>query len=73
VTPELTTISVPARELGARAARLLLQQLAGEPPRVSAAPLPVKLVRRGTTAAAPPDPSTPDSSPPTPRTRGGGR
>jgi LacI family transcriptional regulator len=53
VSPELTTIAVPARELGARAARLLLQQLAGETPRAQGAPLPVKLVRRGTTASAP--------------------
>jgi DNA-binding LacI/PurR family transcriptional regulator len=73
VTPELTTITVPARELGARAARLLLQQLAGELPRVSAAPLPVKLVRRGTTAAAPSDLAIDERGTPTPRTRGGGR
>ena len=31
VTPELTTIAVPARELGARAARLLVRELAGDP------------------------------------------
>jgi LacI family transcriptional regulator len=50
VTPELTTVTVAARELGARAARLLLLQLAGRP--VSASrPLPVKLQARGTTAA----------------------
>jgi LacI family transcriptional regulator len=52
MTPELTTIAIPARELGARAARLLLRQLDGED--VPAKPgrlLPVKLVRRGTTAA----------------------
>ena len=30
VTPELTTIAVPARELGARAARLLVRDLAGD-------------------------------------------
>jgi DNA-binding LacI/PurR family transcriptional regulator len=51
VTPELTTIAVPARELGARAARLLLRQLDGE--EVPARPgklLPVRLVRRATTA-----------------------
>ena len=30
VTPELTTIAIPARELGARAARLLIRQLAGQ-------------------------------------------
>jgi len=53
VTPELTTIAVPARELGARAARLLLRMLGGaEPPRPTRL-LPVRLVPRGTTAAAP--------------------
>jgi DNA-binding LacI/PurR family transcriptional regulator len=65
VTPELTTISVPARELGARAARLLLQRIArrdDEPSDAPASsgqstraatprPLPVRLVVRGTTAA----------------------
>jgi len=55
VTPELTTIAVPARELGARAARLLLRQLAGEPLRASGAPLAVRLVARGTTGPAPAD------------------
>jgi DNA-binding LacI/PurR family transcriptional regulator len=51
LTPELTTIRVPARELGARAARLLLKQLEDESwvPRPTK-PLPVKLVSRGTTA-----------------------
>jgi DNA-binding LacI/PurR family transcriptional regulator len=51
VTPELTTVAVPARELGARAARLLLRQLNGE--QIAAKPgrlLPVRLVKRGTTA-----------------------
>src|SRR5829696_1415566 len=61
VTPELTTVSVPARELGARAARLLLQRIArrDDAPGDAAAgaravnprPLPVRLVVRGTTAA----------------------
>ena len=55
VTPELTTIAVPARELGARAARLLLRQLAGEKPRAQSAPLAVRLVARGTTGPAPAD------------------
>ncbi|MGZ8414799.1 MAG: LacI family DNA-binding transcriptional regulator [Gemmatirosa sp.] len=55
VTPELTTVAVPARELGARAARLLLRQLAGEPARAASAPLAVRLVVRGTTAPAPVD------------------
>lgn len=51
VTPELTTIAIPARELGARAARLLLRQLDGEElPLKPARALPVRLVVRGTTA-----------------------
>lgn len=56
VTPELTTIAIPAREMGARAARLLIRTLTGEgagsTPR-PARPLPVRLVARGTSAAAP--------------------
>ena len=50
LTPELTTIRIPARELGARAARLLLRQLDDDAwvPRPGK-PLPVKLVVRGTT------------------------
>ena len=50
VTPELSTISTPKRELGARAVRLLLRQLDGDgraTPTVQT--LPVKLVLRGTT------------------------
>ena len=52
VTPELTTISVPAREIGARAARLLVdpRQAAGADTPKSRM-LPVKLVVRGSTAA----------------------
>lgn len=50
VTPELSSISTPQRELGARAVRLLLRQLDGD---TKAAPttqtLPVKLLLRGTT------------------------
>jgi DNA-binding LacI/PurR family transcriptional regulator len=54
LTPELTTVAVPARELGARAARLLMRQLDGETfiPRPSR-PLPVRLIARGTTAGPP--------------------
>jgi LacI family transcriptional regulator len=52
VTPELTTVAVPARELGARAARLLVRELEGAAvPLKPSRPLPVKLVVRGTTAA----------------------
>jgi LacI family transcriptional regulator len=51
VTPELTTVAVPARELGARAMRLMLRRL--DEPSVAAPgskPLPVRLVVRGTTS-----------------------
>ena len=53
VTPELTTVAVPARELGARAARMLLDALDGRVPPRSPRPLPVRLVVRGTTGPAP--------------------
>ena len=50
VTPELSTISTPKRELGARAVRLLLRQLDGDARATpSVQTLPVKLVVRGTT------------------------
>ena len=54
VTPELSTIVVPTRELGARAVRLLLKQIesGGTLPPASQL-LAVKLVARGTTAACP--------------------
>jgi DNA-binding LacI/PurR family transcriptional regulator len=51
VTPELSTINTPKRELGARAVRLLLRQLeAEEKSATSSQTLPVKLVVRGTTS-----------------------
>jgi DNA-binding LacI/PurR family transcriptional regulator len=51
VTPELSTISVPARELGARAVRLLLKQIDADGAVAPASQLlAVKLVLRGTTA-----------------------
>lgn len=55
ITPELTTVAIPARELGARAARMLLRAIQGEEterkgesrvPRM----LSSKLIVRGTTA-----------------------
>ena len=53
VTPELTTIAIPARELGARAARLLVQLIEQSSQRVVASRLlPVRLVVRGSTGAA---------------------
>ena len=52
VTPELSTISTPKRELGARAVRLLLRQLEGDGKATpTSQTLPVKLVLRGTTGA----------------------
>ncbi len=51
VTPPLTTVTVPARELGARAARLLVRQIEGAQPKQQTKPLPVRLVVRGSTAA----------------------
>jgi LacI family transcriptional regulator len=52
VTPELTTVAVPSRDLGARAARTLLRVLKGDAVRASK-PLPVRLMERGTTGPAP--------------------
>jgi LacI family transcriptional regulator len=54
VTPELSTVSVPARALGARAARLLLDEL--RTPGVARRPrqpLAVSLAARGTSGPAP--------------------
>ena len=52
VTPELSTVSTPKRELGARAVRLLLRQLEGGEASVpTAQTMPVKLLLRGTTSA----------------------
>lgn len=53
VSPELTTVHVRAREMGARAARMLIRLVEGAaPPRNSKAvkPLSVRLVARGSTA-----------------------
>jgi DNA-binding LacI/PurR family transcriptional regulator len=41
---------VRARELGARAARMLIRLVEGEAPRGAAKPLSVRLVARGSTA-----------------------
>jgi len=57
VTPELTTVRVPARGLGARAARLLLLALDGrDTGALTGKPLEVQLVLRGTTAPPLADP-----------------
>lgn len=53
VTPELTSVRVPARGLGARAARMLVSLVEDRSMRRSRAPLPVELIVRGTTARAP--------------------
>jgi LacI family transcriptional regulator len=51
VTPELTTVHVRARELGARAARMLIRLVEGDMSRAkSGKPLSVRLVVRGSTA-----------------------
>jgi LacI family transcriptional regulator len=56
ITPELTTVAIPARELGARAARMLLRAIQGEDADRKGEPraprmLSSKLIIRGTTAA----------------------
>jgi len=54
VTPELTTISIPAREIGARAARLLIRQVEGSAQETRLTrELPVKLIVRGSSGPAP--------------------
>ena len=58
LVPELTTIAIPARELGARAARLLLQALEeseqdGKTPSRPRKTIASRLVIRGTTAPPP--------------------
>jgi LacI family transcriptional regulator len=54
VTPELSTITVPAREIGARAARQLLRQVEGKTTSHAAQRLlPVRLAVRQTTGPAP--------------------
>lgn len=67
-TPELTTVSVPAAELGTRAARFLIRRLDGEE-EVDEGPTPggrrlgVRLVVRGSTAPPTPHPGDrPDRS-----------
>jgi len=51
VTPELTTVAVPSREMGARAARLLVERLESpEDAPAGSRPLPVELVVRESTA-----------------------
>ena len=53
LTPELTTVHVPAREMGARAARLLVRRLErGEEGEGPSRRLPVRLVARGSSGPA---------------------
>lgn len=60
VTPELTSIRTPQRELGARAVRMLIQRLEDDTdPQPKVQILPVKLVRRGSTGRPPPDTNAP--------------
>ena len=49
VTPELSSIATPQRELGARAVRLLLRQLDADSASPTTQTLPVRLLPRGTT------------------------
>jgi len=60
VVPSLTTIAIPARELGARAARMLLQAMSNQEPEPrnttrTQRTIASRLVIRGTTAAPRPD------------------
>lgn len=50
ISPPLTTVAIPQRELGIEAARVLLALLAGEPTAPDRTLLPTKLVVRGSTA-----------------------
>lgn len=52
LTPPLTTVRIPARELGEAAARQLIERLNGRLPPVRHVILPVQLVVRGSTAPA---------------------
>lgn len=54
VTPELTSIRTPQRELGARAVRLLIQRLNDDELDAKVQMLPVKLVKRASTGRPPP-------------------
>ncbi len=54
VTPELSTVAIPARELGARAARLLLQLIDNTTTRpMSTRLLPVRFMARGSSGIVP--------------------
>jgi DNA-binding LacI/PurR family transcriptional regulator len=58
VSPELSTIDTPRREVGALAVRMLVQQLEGAAPlRPPARTLAVQLVPRGSTGPAPTSPA----------------
>jgi LacI family transcriptional regulator, repressor for deo operon, udp, cdd, tsx, nupC, and nupG len=52
VDPELTTVRLPAEDVGAQGMRALLEALAGRP--AARADLPVELVTRGSTGPCPP-------------------
>jgi DNA-binding LacI/PurR family transcriptional regulator len=62
VSPELSTIRIPVREIGARAARLLLRAIEGDAstrspsPHALSRPVAVQLVVRETTGPAPSQP-----------------
>ncbi|MFI6294740.1 LacI family DNA-binding transcriptional regulator [Nonomuraea sp. NPDC050790] len=50
LSPPLTTVTVPRRELGAEAGRLLIERIEGSDTPVKAVTLPVTLAARGSTA-----------------------
>lgn len=69
VSPELTSIRTPQRELGARAVRMLIHALEEETaPEPKVQILPVKLVRRASTGRPPPEPNASSRRPQARRT-----
>jgi LacI family transcriptional regulator len=59
LSPGLTTVAQPMRELGARVARLLLAQIRGDPPGTPDVILPTRLLIRGSCGCRDgPDPTT---------------
>jgi LacI family transcriptional regulator len=53
LAPPLTTVAIPQREIGARAAQLILDRLDGKPVAAEPVLLPTELVVRGSTAPPP--------------------
>ena len=61
LTPPLTTVRVPFTEMGARAARGLLEWISHQRPTAAQSLLPVELVVRGTTGPAGPNTANTDA------------